>query len=94
MGALPIFLIMWPQQARRMGWLLPPLFAKSWKRRVKPGAPEPLSVEALVAPRWLAVAVLFHFDNNGMGSLDKIVVLRSAGHGDLVIPLAQALEHP
>ena len=29
-----------------------------------------------------------------MGGCDKIVVLCGAGHGDLVIPLAQPLEHP
>src|SRR5256885_9435163 len=37
---------------------------------------------------------LFHFDSDGMGGRDKIVVLRGTFHGDLVIPLAQALKLP
>ncbi len=48
-------------------------------------------VGPLVALGWL-VAALFHFDSNGMGGRDKIVVLRGAFHGDPVIPLAQALK--
>src|SRR4249919_3710262 len=42
----------------------------------------------------MLITALFHFDCNGMGGRDKIVVLRGTFQSDLVVPLAQALNLP
>ena len=37
--------------------------------------------------------MLLHVDGDGLAGGDEGMVLRGAGHGDLVRPLAQALDH-
>ena len=64
-----------------MAWLFPP------PPGCGPGAPEPLSEEAPVALNMAGVALL-HFDVDGLSSREEFVVLRGAGHGDLVLPFA------